>query len=337
MSQPPPSPTTPPTPPAPSEPTAHTVRHLLSRALPGESGTRIEPVDEGGEHSTWWVGARYVLRFALDESGSRRQRRERALRDAIRSRLAVRVPISIASGEWAPRLTYTIDTRLPGVSAERQPVSPAGERDLAQLLTGLRALSAEEIAGLGLPTAPPRPLDTLRKAAAAAAARLTADGELDGVADGAHRPPLRTDAPARRTPPAPVAVVHNDLKGEHLLVSDSGRVCGVLDWTDAVLGDPAEDIAGLAISLGAPAAIRAATHAGYEPPVCRRALLLARYDTLIRLADRLYGTDDSPLSLLRTQLARAWRTTPLDSTTPTGSSTPTTSDPTTDIRDGPPA
>ncbi|MFF2921107.1 phosphotransferase family protein [Streptomyces celluloflavus] len=316
------------------------MRRLLRRALPGESGTRIEPVEEGGEHSTWWVGTRYVLRFALDESGSRRQRRERALRDAIRSRLAVRVPTSVACGEWAPRLTYTIDTRLPGVSAELQPVSPAGERDLAQLLTGLRALSAEEIAGLGLPTPPPRPLDTLRKAAATAAARLTADGELDGVADSAHRPPLRTGAPARPTPPtrpAPVAVVHNDLKGEHLLVSDSGRVCGVLDWTDAVLGDPAEDIAGLAISLGAPAAIRAATHAGYELSVCRRALLLARYDTLIRLADRLYGTDDSPLSLLRTQHARAWRTTPLDTTTPTGSSTPTTGDPTSDIRDDPPA
>jgi aminoglycoside phosphotransferase (APT) family kinase protein len=313
------------------------VQSLLRRALPGASGTRVELVDEGGEHSTWWIGTRYVLRFALDESGSRRQRRERALRDVIRSHLAVRVPTSVAFGEWAPRLTYTIDTRLPGVSAELQPVSPAGERDLARLLTGLRALSADDIAGLDLPTAPPRPLDALRKAAAAAATRLTADGVLDGVPDGTRRPPFMTGAPEWPTRPAPVAVVHNDLKGEHLLVADSGRVCGVLDWTDAVLGDPAEDIAGLAISVGAPAAIRAAAHAGYEPPVCRRALLLARYDTLILLADRLYGTDGSPLSLLRTQHARAWHTTPLDTTTPTGSSTPTTGTPTTDIRNDPPA
>ncbi|MYR63872.1 phosphotransferase, partial [Streptomyces sp. SID625] len=54
-------------------------------------------------------------------------------------------------------------------------------------------------------------------------------------------------------------LVHHDLKGEHLVLSPDGRVRGVLDWTDAVIGDPAEDIAGLALAVGSPAAVRAAT------------------------------------------------------------------------------
>lgn len=107
-------------------------------------------------------------------------------------------------------------------------------------------------------------------------------------------------------------MLHNDLKGEHLLVTGSGRLCGVLDWTDAMVGDVAEDVAGLAIAVGAAAAVRAATLAGYERAVCARALYLARCDTLIRLAERLRGEDDSPLWLLRAQRARAWQITPLD-------------------------
>ncbi|NEB81575.1 aminoglycoside phosphotransferase family protein, partial [Streptomyces sp. SID14478] len=62
----------------------------------------------------------------------------------------------------------------------------------------------------------------------------------------------------------------------------------------------------LAIAVGARAAVRSATLAGYGPRVCLRGLWLARCDTLVRLADRLYGGDDSPEALLRVQGERAW-------------------------------
>ncbi|MYV99780.1 hypothetical protein GT354_16070, partial [Streptomyces sp. SID3343] len=60
---------------------------------------------------------------------------------------------------------------------------------------------------------------------------------------------------------------------------------------------------------GAAAAVRVAGAAGHAPPVSARGVWLARHDTLVRLADRLYGTDDSPPDLLRAQLARAWEPT----------------------------
>jgi aminoglycoside phosphotransferase (APT) family kinase protein len=40
------------------------------------------------------------------------------------------------------------------------------------------------------------------------------------------------------------ALIHNDLSAPHLLVHD-GRLSGVIDWADAVVGDPARDYAWL--------------------------------------------------------------------------------------------
>jgi aminoglycoside phosphotransferase (APT) family kinase protein len=47
-------------------------------------------------------------------------------------------------------------------------------------------------------------------------------------------------APFRGSP----RLVHNDLYLEHVLIDPrSGSVCGVIDWSDAVIGDPALDFA----------------------------------------------------------------------------------------------
>lgn len=276
-------------------PSAALVRRLAHAALGGEHPPDVRPVDEGGEHSTWWAGTHRIVRFALDEAGARRQRREIALRELVRPHLGVEVPASIATGEWASGLTFTVDTRLPGESGEHRPVTAAGEADLARLLAGLRSVPTAEAAALGLPRCEPRSLTDLRDTARAAAERLAADGEFNGA-------PL----PGPTPPGAERVLVHGDLKGEHLMVDAEGRVLGVLDWTDAMIGDPAEDVAGLAISIGAPAAARVASAAGYDRDTGTRGIALARLDTLLRLADRLYGSDDSPLPLLRAQLARAW-------------------------------
>ncbi|WP_405793445.1 aminoglycoside phosphotransferase family protein [Streptomyces sp. NBC_01506] len=284
------------------------VHDLVRPVLPSVAETDIRPVDEGGEHSTWWIGGSHVLRLALDPDTSARQRREVALRDLLRPRLAA-VPTSVASGEWAPGLAYTLDARLPGISAEVREVSAAGEGALAEMLTVLRGIPASRTGALGLREHAPRDIAPLRSAAVRAAERLTADGEFDSGLMARDRP---TGAGPDQHRATPRVLLHNDLKGEHLLLDAAGGLSGVLDWTDAATGDPAEDIAGLAISIGAPAAVRVATGARYTAARAARALALCRYDTLLRLADRLYGGDDSPLPLLRAQLDRAWRRTPLD-------------------------
>ncbi|MGX9884389.1 phosphotransferase family protein [Streptomyces sp. NPDC002276] len=288
-------------------PTADTVRQLVRSLLKDSAadstGPEVRPVAEGGEHSTWWVGTRHVLRLAPDREATLRQRRELRLRDLVRPYLPVAVPTSVAHGEWAPGLGYTLDTKVPGRSGEDQDVSAVGEADLAGLLTGLREVPVRQADALGVPRTAPRSLEALRRAAERAAERLAAADEFDAARLHQLTQPGAVQLAAQS---ATAVLVHHDLKGEHLVVSADGRVRGVLDWTDVALGDPAEDIAGLALAVGAPAAVRAATLAGYGARPCLRGLWLARCDTVVRLADHLKSRDSGPLPLLRAQLLRTW-------------------------------
>jgi aminoglycoside phosphotransferase (APT) family kinase protein len=75
---------------------------------------------------------------------------------------------------------------------------------------------------------------------------------MDAVVDAAIRwmhglrPPLhRYDEPW--------CLIHHDLGPEHLIVDpESGQLVGIIDWTDAIIGDPARDIAVFVPSLGWP-------------------------------------------------------------------------------------
>lgn len=176
------------------------------------------------------------------------------------------------------------------------------------MLSGLRTVSVAEASGLGVPVQQPPSWSGLRRRAAESARRLATRGEIHD--DLVVRLPQLTEvAPCTR--PARV-LTHGDLKGEHILVDENGAVSDVLDWTDAEIGDPATDIAGLAIAVGAAAATRSARAADYDDAACARGVFLARCNTILLLDDRVRDMDDSPLPLLRGQLARAWERTPLE-------------------------
>lgn len=126
-------------------------------------------------------------------------------------------------------------------------------------------MPAARAEALGLARTAPRSLDVLRREAARAAELLGGDGEFEP----ARLAQLTAQAAAQLAPQPGAVVIHNDLKGEHLTVTPDGRVRGALDWSDAVIGDPAEDIAGLSIAVGARAAVRAATSPVTAPaPAC---------------------------------------------------------------------
>ncbi|MDQ0598112.1 aminoglycoside phosphotransferase (APT) family kinase protein [Streptomyces canus] len=287
-------------------PTADTVRRLVRSLLKDASagaGPEVRPVAESAEPATWWVGNRHVLRLAPDREAALRQRRELRLRDLVRPHIPAAVPASVAHGEWTPGLTYTLDALLPGGSAREHDVSAVGEADLAALLTGLREVPARQAETLGVPRTAPRSLEALRRAAERSARRLAAADEFD-----AGRLHQLTSAAAVQlaAQPGTAVLVHHGLTGDHLVVSADGRVRGVLGWAEAIVGDPAEDIAGLALAVGSPAAVRAATLAGYGARPCLRGLWLARCDVVVRLAERLEGRGATPLPELRVQLGHAW-------------------------------
>ncbi|MER7897069.1 aminoglycoside phosphotransferase family protein [Streptomyces sp. NPDC096046] len=269
---------------------------------PGGSGPGpdVRPATPGTDPVTWWVGARHVLRLAPDREATLRQRRELRLRDLVRPHVPMAVPASVAHGEWAPGLAYTLDIRVPGGSGEEHDVSAVGEADLAALLTGLREVPVRQAETLGVPRAAPRSLEALRRAAVRAAERLAAADEFDAARLNQLTPPAAAQLAAQ---PGTAVLTHHSLTGGHLVVSADGRVRGVLGWAGAVVGDPAEDIAGLALAVGSPAAVRAATLAGYGARPCLRGLWLARCDTVVHLAEALTGKDTA---LPGTRLRRAW-------------------------------
>ncbi|NUP21868.1 MAG: aminoglycoside phosphotransferase family protein [Streptomyces sp.] len=288
-------------------PTADTVRRLvrslLKDGVADSAGPEVRPASPGAEPATWWVGTRHVLRLAPDRAAALRQRRELRLRDLVRPHVPVAVPTSVAHGEWASGLTYTLDTKVPGEAGAQHDVSAVGEADLAGLLTGLREIPVRQAETLGVPRAAPRSLEALRRSAEHAAGRLAAADEFDAARMRQLTQPAAVQLAAQ---PGTAVLVHHALTADHLVVSADGRVRGVLGWADTVVGDPAEDIAGLALAVGSPAAVRAATLAGYGARPCLRGLWLARCDAVAHLADRLDGKGEAPLSLLRAQLRHAW-------------------------------
>lgn len=287
-------------------PTADTVRRLVRSLLKDASsgaGPDVRPVAESAEPATWWVGTRHVLRLAPDREAALRQRRELRLRDLVRPHVPAAVPTSVAHGEWTPGLTYTLDALVPGGTARRHDVSAVGEADLAALLTGLREVPARQAETLGVPRTAPRSLEALRRAAERSAQLLAAADEFDS---GRLHQLTSAAAVQLAAQPGTAVLVHHGLTGDHLVVSADGRVRGVLGWAEAIVGDPAEDIAGLALAVGSPAAVRAATLAGYGARPCLRGLWLARCDAVLRLAERLEGRGATPLPELRVQLRHAW-------------------------------
>ena len=105
-------------------------------------------------------------------------------------------------------------------------------------------------------------------------------------------------------------LVHGDLGAEHVFVDDEGTVTGVIDWSDAALGDPALDLGLVLRDLGPDAGEVAVTRYVAHAPdgaevtgVLPRALFHARVRALEDLA---YGVDES-LALYRDNALRAIR------------------------------
>jgi aminoglycoside phosphotransferase (APT) family kinase protein len=70
---------------------------------------------------------------------------------------------------------------------------------------------------------------------------------------GRERAAAELEPLLRLAPPARPTLVHGDLGGTNLRFTD-GRLAGVLDWDEAHLGDPAADLASIAVTVGWPAA-----------------------------------------------------------------------------------
>ena len=76
--------------------------------------------------------------------------------------------------------------------------------------------------------------------------------EVAGDVDADLRAPVEAFLAAAPPPPArDLVFCHNDVRDDHVMVDPgTGRVTGIIDWGDAVLGDPALDLATVLTDFG---------------------------------------------------------------------------------------
>jgi aminoglycoside phosphotransferase (APT) family kinase protein len=257
-------------------PTRDRVREIVRAALPDQRVTSVVELGEGLDHSAYEVDGELIVRFEKpsgDTAPATLVIREARLLAAVAGVSPIPVPEPLFVLEEEGCLGYRklpgrplIDVPEPRRSARAASVA----RTLGELLTALHAAHVELVGVEDVPLA-----EWLREAAetyrsVAAEVPVNRRGAVDAF--------LRSPPPDGRWTPV---FSHNDLGIEHVLVDPpTGRVTGVIDWSDAAIVDPAYDFGLLHRDLG-PAALEAAlrsyrTERGDLASVRDRAVFYAR-------------------------------------------------------------
>lgn len=250
-------------------------------------------VDSGWDYVVLDTGA-WVFRLPRRPAVAAVLAVERRLLALLGPRLPAPVP-ELSLHALPDGTAYGLYPRLPGSGASCADLRGVCA-ELAALLTALHAVPPADALVLGLAAPGRLDLGVLADRAAAEVVPL-----LPWAAVAA----LRAAFAVLREPVAVETVVHADLGESNLLVLD-GRLSGVIDWSDAHVGDPAIDLSWPVQCLG-PAGARAAL-AAYRPPagvgvdeLWRRA---AAHATVQPVHAVLYGLDRGDQPYVQRQLRR---------------------------------
>lgn len=284
----------------------HTVSRDLARELievqfPELAPVRVESPSEGWDNVAFRVNATWVFRFPRRSIAVDLLRTETAVLPWIAPRVPLPVPVPLFVGEPEGRFPWPFAgyRRLAGRTACRADLDDDQRKQaaepLARFLRALHAIPAEEVAkaGAGPDTLARMDVETRRGIIAERLDTLRAKGLIDDVG------PWREIAEAMPAglPPGGPALVHGDLYARHILVDDAGVPCGIIDWGDVHLGDPALDlsIAHGFLPPGAREAFRKA-YGAIDDDTWRKARFRALFHAVATL---LYGADVSDADLIR--------------------------------------
>lgn len=253
------------------------LRDLLVTALPDYRVDTIAPLGEGLENTAYLVNDELVLRLSKADDPAATVAREAGLLAIVGEFATLTIPVPVFAAGTA--MAYR---RLPGTPVFDLPSSwrdRHGTRVAAQLgefLASLHRIPLELIAGVARVEEEPLSvwLDDATGSYEAAADRIPRR----------HRGVIKRFLHAETPDPEPRQVFsHNDLGIEHVLVdTDTAAVTGVIDWTDAAIGDPAYDTGLILRDLG-PAALDAALQSWPErerSALAERSLFYARCSAL---------------------------------------------------------
>ncbi|MGE0432545.1 MAG: phosphotransferase family protein [Planctomycetota bacterium] len=280
------------------------VAGIVAAHCPQLAGRPVRLLGEGYDNRAFEVGSdggdgeRWVFRFPRHKAGYEWVQAERRAMPRIADALPLAVPRfehSAAAGEYpAAMYGFVAYRRVPGVPCDQLPDATAVDRATAgrQLGEFLRALHAPELATIARECGVPQyAANNLRELAGRSREQLAQVATPHATSAELRHWDAQLLAHANGTPPASDAaaytdaadraacLTHADLLPEHMLIDPAtGRLTGVIDWSDLQLGDPAGDLvaAFMQVERIDPAAVFAAWCDGAPPPdVHARARLIA--------------------------------------------------------------
>jgi aminoglycoside phosphotransferase (APT) family kinase protein len=271
----------------------HTVRALVEAQFEDLGSVDAVYLDEGWDSTVYEVNGRWIFRFPKRAEAEATHDVEAALLPRLADRVPIAIPRPVRRGE--PGLGYPYRffayEKLPGTPAILLPLDSvdvdATGSQLGAFLTAVHAFPTTEATALGVRTYSMEGrferwrgdlverFDTMRP---------TLSPSLVERSLAFLRGPLPSASGA------PGCLVHYDLCDGHVLVDVAARrACGVIDWGDTCIGDPAMDLAGLWQWLGEPfvvAALRAYRGTAVDDAVLARARAAA---AVIALSTLWYG------------------------------------------------
>lgn len=206
----------------------------------------IEHIGSGWEFDAFLTADGWVFRFPRRAECAALFEPERRVHRLVAAALpaGVAIPQVQHMGEPTPGFPYVFAGHrcVQGVAADTLGVAliPILARALGAALGAIHAIPEQEARAAGVVEMDED--DVGRQAWLASGIRVASELRgRDPIVDQAltwigqlQLPPIRFAGPLR--------FIHHDLSPEHVIVdADSGHLAGILDWTDAILGDAARD------------------------------------------------------------------------------------------------
>ncbi|MBS1796283.1 MAG: phosphotransferase [Acidobacteria bacterium] len=217
----------------------------IRRALPGRPAASAVFLGEGDFFRAFLVDGEWVFRFARHAEAAQSLAREFCLLPRIASRLTLSIPVpELAALDAAP--PFTAYRLLRGRELSRElylAMNDARRTDcagrVARFLNELHALDPQTLADCGVPATDYR--------AQYGALADDAKEHLFDVLSRAERRFVETTIDeylsAGQSEAFAPCLLHGDLSPDHVLFDEeTGAVTGIIDFGDAMIGDPAWDL-----------------------------------------------------------------------------------------------
>ena len=242
-------------------------RRILGESVPDPEIRSVRYFDSGWDYELWEVNGELLFRFPKRPECAETLRKEARLLTKLAGRLSIAVPRPeyVSEGCEDFPLPFFGYRTLPGDPLDKVTLDEQTRELIAQqlgrFLSELHGFPAERAAELGVPSYSAEGWRAyyrqLREQVRREVLPLLARSERRAV-DAFWRRFLDDERHFRFEP----VLLHGDLSPEHILVDlERTAITGVIDFGDAVVGDPAGDFGGFT------AAFRQAVLGAYDLPV----------------------------------------------------------------------